>query len=785
MALVFMRNCLPFFILFSTCHAIAFTSDLPLTVKNKPSQTQSSKENLSNLSSEKVDSIYVKVNREKELAGTQRPKIGLALSGGGAKGAAHIGVLKVLEEHNIAIDYIAGTSIGSYVGGLYALGYNASEIEKIMLELEWNRGYSDFIPREDLPYEDKQHRDRFNIALRAGYSDSTFKMPTGLILGQSASLLMQKSIGIIPLVDDFDNLSIPYRAVASDIATAKAVVTKSGSLAKAIRASASVPGIYEPVNVNGQLLVDGGITNNMPIEIVKAMGADIVIAVDIGSSLLEQNEINTTIDVVNQLSTILTNNTTLIQKTLLAEKDILIRPQIDDLGTTDFSIMPKALELGKEAAILHIQDIKQYSLSNEEYQAYLTYKTQAKNDLFKNVDKPINKINFDNKSSVNDIIVKKHFSVEEGEVVTQSELEEAITTVYSLNEFQFVGAEFTDTDEGRELTLTTQEKLWGPNYLDLGFNLQSDFTNKMVFSLDLSYVLTNVNQRGGRWENAAKVGWEYGFETAFYQPLTPEENLYSVARGEFSQNKWDEWKNRPQIENRFARTEFGLGYNYSDHGILELGALGESGKVSVMGNSQENFDYYSFGGYFSFNFDTLNIINFPTEGNKFSFNTYYLKDTYDASPESIDELSLTMTLDWRGAFSIGNHSFMGIASLATSKNKDEHDFTIHVSELGGFLNLSGYQKDALIGAHKVFGAIVYQYDLGRKLFGQEGLPMYLGTSAELGNVWQNEESVEMSDLIAAGSIYLGVDTSFGPAVIGAGYSNGGESSMFISLGKNW
>ncbi|MGB0937379.1 MAG: patatin-like phospholipase family protein [Colwellia sp.] len=780
-----MRNYLPLFLLVSTCYAMTPANAVTVVAEDKTNQAQLPTINSPQNSSGKIDLVPIKANYGKGLADSQKPKIGLALSGGGAKGAAHIGVLKVLEEHNIAIDYVAGTSIGSYVGALYALGYKASDIEKIMLELEWNRGYSDFIPRQDLPYEDKQHRDRYNIALRAGYSDSIFKMPTGLILGQSASLLMQESIGIIPLVDDFDNLAIPYRAVASDIATAKAVVIKSGSLAKAMRASASVPGIVEPVNINGQLLVDGGITNNMPIDVVKNMGADIVIAVDIGSSLLKKNEINTTIDVFNQLSTILTTNTTLIQKTLLDKKDILIRPQIDDLGTTDFSIMPKALELGKEAAALHIEDLKQYSLSDAEYQTYLAHKKHVKDDLFKSVDKPLKKINFDNKSAVNNIIVKKHFSIEEGEVVTQAELEEAITSVYSLNEFEFVGAEFTDTEEGRELTLTTQEKLWGPNYLDLGFNLQSDFTNKMFFSLDLSYMLTNVNKRGGRWENSAKVGWEYGFETAFYQPLTAEEAVYTVARAEFAQNKWDEWKNRPQIENRFTQTEFGLGYHYSDNGMVEIGALGEKGKVSVVGNSQDSFDYYAFGGYFSLNYDTLNSINFPTQGNKFSFNAYYLKDIYEVSPESIDELSLTMTLDWRGALSLGNHSFMGITSLATSENKNEHDFTIHVSELGGFLNLSGYQKDALIGAHKVFGAIVYQYDLGRKLFGQEGLPMYLGTSAELGNVWQNEESVDVSDLITAGSIYLGVDTSFGPAVVGLGYSNGGESTVFISLGKNW
>jgi len=773
------------FILFSSCYTISSANALPFIVKDKPSQTQAVKASSSQFSPQKLDSISVKVNRDKIVSSTQRPKIGLVLSGGGAKGAAHIGVLKVLEQHNIAIDYIVGTSIGSYVGGLYALGYKVDEIEKIMLELEWDRSYSDFIPREDLTYDDKQHRDRYNIALRMGYSDSRFKMPTGLILGQTASLLFLESTDVIPRIENFDDLAIPYRAIASDIVTAKAVVLKSGNLAKAMRASASVPGIVEPVNIDGQLLVDGGITNNMPVDVVKEMGADIVIAVDIGSSLLKLNELTTTIDVFNQLSTILTINTTLIQKHFLTDEDILIRPEIDELSTTDFSIMPQALVLGKEAALQHTSKFSQYSLTDSEYKSYTDKKSAVKNHLLSQANKPLSKINFDNKSKVNNVIINKHFGLKEGDVVSKAALSEAVNNVYALNQFEHVGAEFVDTEEGRELTLTTQEKMWGPNYFDLGFNLQSDFTDKMIVAFDFDYTLTNVTKNGGRWENSIVIGYEYGLSSAFYQPLTASQDFFTVARGEFAQDKWDEWKDRPQIENIYSKAEVGFGYHYSDNGVVEIGGIGERGKISIKGGIADSFDYHSLGGYFSFNFDTLNSINFPTEGNKLSFNAYYLKDRYDLLAAPTDESSFTMTLDWRGAFNIGNHSLMGITSLATSENKKDSDFTIHVSELGGFLNLSGYQKDALIGANKVFAAVVYQYDLGKTLLGQSGLPLYLGTSAEAGNIWSVKEAVKGSELIAAGSVYLGVDTSFGPAVLGFGYSNEGESTLFISFGKNW
>lgn len=241
-------------------------------------------------------------------------KIGLVLSGGGAKGAAHIGVLKVIEKNKIPIDYIVGTSIGAYVGGLYALGYSVDEIEKIMLNIPWDDSYSDLIPRNLLSFERKALRDLYNIPIRLGLTDGEIKSPSGLLLGQSAGSLLKLSTDVVPTFESFDHLAIPYRAIASDLATAQAVVINKGSITAAMRASATVPGAVNPVNIDGKLLVDGGIVNNMPIDVVKAMGADVVIAVDIGSSLLSTNNIKSTFDVIDQLSTILTNNTTLAQK---------------------------------------------------------------------------------------------------------------------------------------------------------------------------------------------------------------------------------------------------------------------------------------------------------------------------------------------------------------------------------------------------------------------------------------------------------------------------------------
>lgn len=713
-----------------------------------------------------------------------RPKIGLVLSGGGAKGAAHIGVLKIIEKNNIPIDYVVGTSIGAYVGGLYALGYSAEQIEKIMLNAPWNDGYSDFIPRELLSFENKELRDRYNISLRLGFSDGELKTPSGLLLGQSAASVMKLSTDVVAKFENFDHLAIPYRAIASDLATAKAVVINKGSITKAMRASAAVPGVVEPVNIDGKLLVDGGITNNMPIDVAKAMGANIVIAVDIGSPLLSKKSINSTLDVFDQLSTILTNNTTQNQKKYLSTRDILIRPDIDNLSTTDFSIMGEALKLGEQAALLVEQELKQLSVNAQEFEHYQKQKQQKSLAWFNTFTQPIIAIDYQNNSNVSLAVIKEKFALKAGDIVSKEQLKLAIASVYAIDEFEHVDAEFVDSPAGRTLVVTTKAKSWGPNYLHFGFSLESDYSHGSIIDLDFAYIQNDITPHGGKWTNEAELGWESMLASELYQPLEEKQHYFVRARVQYAQDKWDRTDERSEMINEYFLVKTGLGFNYINDGVVELGFVGEKGNLAFQSDKETSLDYDSLGGYLSFDYDSLNSINFPTDGNKFSINVFWRNDQYKEF-EGVDpkDTSVEVTFDWRGAFHFNNHALVGIASFATIDN--DTDFSVHVTELGGFLNLSGYQKDALVGAHKVFTAVVYQYDLGRKFFGEESLPLYLGVSLEAGNVWELNDTVKLDDIVKSGSLYLGTDTSFGPAVFGVGFASGGRSTIFLSLGKSF
>lgn len=720
------------------------------------------------------------------LYAAERPKVGLVLSGGGAKGAAHVGVLKILEEHHIPVDYIAGTSIGAYVAGMYSLGYSASEVEAIMMGVDWDSGYSDTIPRNVLSYRDKQLRDRYNIPLNIGYTEGEVRAPSGLLRGQTMSQLLRQSTDLVQQFGDFDALAIPYRAVATDLETSLPVVIDHGSLVKAMQASATVPGALQPTQIDGKLLVDGGIANNMPVDVVKAMGADIVIAVDIGSPLVTKDKLDSTIAVLDQLSNFLTNASTEKQKQLLSEKDVLIRPAIDALSTTDFTIMPLALTLGKEAANGQLDKLQGMSVSAEEYAAYVEAKKAKGKQLMADVAHPIQEIVFDNQSKVSLNLLKETLDLKAGQAVTKDELNDALKRIYSLNKFERVDAEFVESEEGRVLTVTTRAKSWGPNYFQLGFNWEDDFSTESAISFDMAYTMTDLTFNGGEWRNEVKLGFEKLFATEFYQPLDRDQEFYSRARYQFDVHNWDLYDNNNRVfvfDKKTHTIELGIGYNYVLQGFIEFGLVGEKGVIVNDAWLLKDFDFNSYGAYLRVGYDSLDSISFPTSGNRITLNVYVRNEDFDdVVDNNKNEFSVQVEADWKGALSVGNHAFVGKASLATNNNDGLN--TLHLSDLGGFLNLSGYHKDSLTGAHKLFGAFVYQYDLGRDaLLGMRDYPLYLGLSLEAGNVWYERSEVSLSDLIYASSLYIGTDTSMGPAALGFGITDMGDKSLYLFVGK--
>jgi NTE family protein len=222
----------------------------------------------------------------------ERPRIGLVLSGGGARGFAHVGVLRVLEQLRIPIDAVAGTSMGAVVGGLYASGMSAAAIEELAKSTDWNEAFRDRSPRGDMSFRRKQDDREFLVRFPLGVKSGRLRVPRGLIQGQKLAQILRRETVAVAGVDDFDLLPSQFRAVATDLETGERQVLASGDLTEAVRASMSAPGVIAPVEMNGRLLVDGGLVENLPVDVAKEMGVDVVIAVDVGYQLVGRRDLN-------------------------------------------------------------------------------------------------------------------------------------------------------------------------------------------------------------------------------------------------------------------------------------------------------------------------------------------------------------------------------------------------------------------------------------------------------------------------------------------------------------
>ena len=459
----------------------------------------------------------------------KRPTVALVLAGGGAKGAAHIGVLKALEEMQIPVDYITGTSMGSYVGGLYATGMSADEIESFIYTVDWNRGYRDRVNRSDRRVRDKEYEDRYQLNTDLGLGWGEIKARKGVVQGQNMLRILRETTGNLSPLDSFDHLAIPYRSVATDIIELEEVVIDHGHLVDAMMASMSVPGALPPYEVDGRMLVDGGVTNNMPVDVARAMGADIIIAVDISTNYKGKEDFTTFLAAADQLSNYLVQRSTQEQAETLTDNDVFLQPDVGEMETTEFDKMPSAYEAGYESAKQHSAELSKLSLSNADYQHYIEDKQKARRQL-KHGDKTVvDKVVINNNTHYSDKLLENRLNLDSGKVLKTSEIEAKVQDLYALDRFELVTYEFENVDGEEQLTVNVDEKSWGPNYLNFRFFLEDDFSTTSQYSLGVSANFTDINSHGAELRTNIEMGTDKRIEAELYSPFFSSQKLFTSA----------------------------------------------------------------------------------------------------------------------------------------------------------------------------------------------------------------------------------------------------------------
>ncbi|WP_232321960.1 patatin-like phospholipase family protein [Photobacterium jeanii] len=720
------------------------------------------------------------------------------LGGGGAKGAAHIGVLRALEEMQIPVDYIAGTSMGAYIGGLYATGMSADEIEAFLTTVDWQDGYKDRVERSERRIRDKQKEDRFQINTDVGFELWQIKVPKGFVQGQNMARILRETSGGIAAQSSFDNLPIPYRAMATDIENLTSVELKSGDLVQAMQASMSIPAILPPMELDGKLLVDGGITNNLPVSVVKAMGADIVIAVDLSNEFKKRDELQTYFAVMDQLTDFMIHKNTTQQIGLLSDADILIQPDVKGISTTDMGKMGEASDIGYRSTLSYQSQLAK--LGNAvDFQQYVDKKTRQRRKLERVDELYIDEIQLVNHSNFSDRVLLNHLNLKKGEDLDTEKLEQGVRNLYALDRFERVDYQIVKQDDKNVVQVDVQEKSWGPNYLDLRFALEDDFTNNTRYSLGMALNVTGLSEAGAEWRTELEFGSDKRASTELYLPFIDEQELFGLIGVEYRLDNRNallftntELPDENTVDpSRFETYTFdasvgwqptlwqalNLGYRYI-YGTSELKTL-----PSNIGDSKRR----SQEGYARYSYDTLDNIDLPTQGNFLVAEFAISSDKQEVNIGSLlqgEEIATSFDLVWTGAYTLGRHTFMGKAEYG--RINSESPFPLEPKELGGFLNLSGAPKGVIAAKNKIFSAAIYRYRIMDNDFGLFQSPVYVGGSLEWGGVYNNSH-FELSEIPTyyAGSIFSGISTPIGPLIFAYGRTEQNYSSFYVQFGSKF
>lgn len=733
----------------------------------------------------------------------KRPKIALVLAGGGAKGAAHIGVLKALEELKIPVDYITGTSMGAYVGGLYSTGMSADEIESFITTVDWNSGYRDRVDRSQRRVRDKEYEDRYQLTTDLGLRWGEVHAARGIVQGQGMLKILRETSGNLPPFTSFDDLAIPYRSVATDIIELKPVVIGDGYLVDAMMASMSVPGALPPYELNGQLLVDGGVTNNMPVDVARALGADVVIAVDISTDYREEEEFTTLFTVADQLSNYLVRSTTNRQAKTLTDRDVFLKPQVGDMETTAFEKMPFAFQQGYQAAITNKLKLAQYSVSSSEYQDYIDHKEDARRKLRYGDEIIVEQIVIHNHSHYSEEALKKYLKLDQGRRYPTAEIENSVQNLYALDRFELITYRYEEIDNQNTLVLNIREKSWGPNYVNFRFFLEDDFETDSQYSIGVSTNFTDLNSLGAEFRLNIEMGSDKLVLGELYSPLLFNTDFFTTVIGSYSSEKVNVPKGgmedtslsatRDYIPMDFNEwgAEWALGYqntlwNRIKFGVRYTDGTGELASLPSLGN----VSYKRVGGFINYRIDTLDNYSLPSKGWYLDLDYLVSHDDSIGVTGSIFEGHNEDTAFEYGAKAIYAHSFYRhtlVANLdvgvAESKNSA---LLINPKELGGFLNLSGIPRNSLIGQNKIFGSLIYRYRWFDNDFGLFSSPFYLGLSIEYGGVWSDPSiNADTAPLYGAGSIFAGIDSPVGPIMLGYGRTEQSYDSFYLIIGTSF
>ncbi|WAC74784.1 patatin-like phospholipase family protein [Roseateles sp. SL47] len=721
-----------------------------------------------------------------------RPRLGLVLSGGGARGLAHVGILKVLERQHIPVDVITGTSMGAIIGGLYASGMSAQDLDRELKRIAWDRLFASRIDRQDLSQRRKEEDFAFSATIEFGLRNGEVRVPTGTLSSRGLEALLRRLTLPVRDVTDFDRLPTPFRAVATDMESGAERVLAQGDLALALRSSMSVPGVFAPVEWEDRILGDGGLVNNLPVDVAREMGAQRLIAVNVGTPVAGRESLNSLLGLTSQMITILTEQN--VQRSLAsmaAGEDLLITPKLGKLTSGDFDKATDFIRLGEEAAEAMLPQLRAYAVDPDLYAQWQMARTGLKPPA-----PLLAAIKLEGSELTNPERLRSQLESKAGVPFDNTTAERDMRFLSSSGDYERVDYHVEKRDEGETLVFSMDDKPWGPNYFRVGMDLSTDSSGDSFFNLRISHNRHWLTDRGTEWRNQVTIGETPRLYTELYHPL----GVRLGVTDDWFVSGWAEANQRKQIvyddndpdnanlgQSRLVRRDasvgIDLGQPWGRWGEVRLGAVSqiryarpdlitlvtpESGKL--------RWTSHETGLRLKTVVDQLDYANFPQHGYRF---------TAEAEAGRQDNKNLNsgrfvrVSADGTVAKSFGGHTLSFYMRGVAVRQPDDSGLGGYT--LGGFHQLSGYQPNQLSGNALLFTRATYYRRLNDSPFLSRGF--FVGGTLEAGNTWTTRRDINPKDLRYASSIFLGSDTGLGPLYVGLGYAPKAGTSLYVFIGR--
>ena len=698
-----------------------------------------------------------------------RLKIGVALEGGGALGLAHIGVLQWFEEQHVPVDFVAGTSMGGLVGGFYATGLSPEEMKNLIEGLDWEEILSDRTPYEDLSFLRKQDQRAYPNSLVLGLRKGLY-LPAGLNSGQQIGMLIDRETLLYSGLPSFDALPVPFRCVATDLVSAKQFVFNGGSLAEALRATMSIPGAFAPVHDAQHVYVDGGLVNNLPTDVVRQMGADIVIAVHLETSPVEAKNIQSLVSVLEQSVRVVVSEGEIRG---LANADAIVSVPLEHFASSDFAKNAPIMQAGYDAAKGKSKLLAGFALDDADWNEYVHERDSRKQTIA--VVPQFIDVQGTTAPAQEDI--RRRLKTFVGKPLSTDKLDPVLTQLTGTGRYDTLDYRVVERDGRQGLLIVVREKVSAPSTLRTAFEVDGSEAGDVEYTLGTRLTLMDVAGFRSEWRTDFLFGNTYGISSELYRPFWAESKWFFAPHADASYAAFQIYaKNDPLADYRIYRTNIGadLGYGFSRFSELRVGyEVGELSTKLRLGTPEiPAVDGRLGAARMRFAMDHTDDPVIPRRGFRVESNFHWF-DTYPGTTSAFPVLDARIgffqPVSQAASFFLSSEG----GSTFGSNNTGEPQFF-----LGGPGRLSAY------GVNELFGNQYYLFR-GGYLHEIASLPPFVGKKVyaigayEAGKMYGAANESKFPNDFAAGVL---AETALGPFFVGGSVGDNSHHKWFFQLG---